>query len=89
MKSILTLTIVIAAAILTLAPASAEAGTRYQSYSSCAPRYIQTREICRRYECRYATDHCGRRYSYQVTVVTYADYYSNGSKRSYTRVYRA
>jgi hypothetical protein len=55
----------------------------------CAPRYVCTKELCRRYECRSAYDQFGCRHSYHVLVITYADYYSDGSARSYTRAFRA
>ena len=89
MKSILTLAI--AAATLFAAVPSAEAGYRrtYEPQYSCRPVYLCTKVICRRTECRWATDHCGRRYHYNVTVVTYADHYSDGSRNTYTRTFRA
>jgi hypothetical protein len=55
-------------------------------YNTCRPTYVSTRVVSTRTECRWATDRCGRRYSYEVTVVTYADVYSDGSQRRYTRV---
>jgi hypothetical protein len=51
----------------------------------CAPVYRYTRQVGCRTEYRWGTDHCGRRVAYPVRVVTYADYYSNGSVRTYTR----
>ncbi len=54
----------------------------------CAPYVLKTKEVCRRTECRWAKDHCGRRYSYMVTVITYASYYSDGTCRQFTRSYR-
>jgi hypothetical protein len=90
MKAILTLAIAIASVSMTLAPTSSEAGgRRYYAPSHCAPYYVTTKVLCRHYECRYAKDHCGRSYSYRVAVTTYADVYSNGSQRTYTRVERA
>jgi len=91
MKSILAIAIAIAAASVTLLPAPAEASNRYRSgYSAavCKPHFVCTRVLSRHYECRWAKDHCGRRYSYRVLVTTYADVYSNGSYRTYTRVVR-
>lgn len=54
-----------------------------------APCYVRTKELCRHIECRWAKDHCGRRYAYEVTVITFADIFSDGSRRTYTRTYRA
>ena len=51
----------------------------------CAPVYRYTRQVGCRTEYRCGTDHCGRRVMYPVRVVTYADYYSDGSVRTYTR----
>ncbi len=87
MKSILTLAI--AALTLIAAVPSAEAGYGYSCQHYCRPVYCSTVVVCRHTECRWATDHCGRRYSYHVTVVTYADVYSDGSRRTYTRTFRA
>ena len=89
MKAILSLAIAIASVTMTLAPSSSQAGGRYYAPSHCAPYYVTTKVLCRHYECRYAKDHCGRTYSYRVAVTTYADVYSNGSRRTYTRVERA
>ena len=50
---------------------------------------ICTKEVCRRTECRWATTDCGRRYSYEVTVITYANHYSDGSRSLFTRTFRA
>jgi len=61
-------------------------GNSYGSSNHCAPvRLLHTCEVDRRKECRTAYDHCGRPYTYHVTVVTYRETYSNGSTRSYTR----
>jgi len=92
MKSILALVLAVAASALVLAPVSSEAGARYRSgYSApaCKPYYVCTKVLSRRYECRWAKRSCGRSYSYRVVVTTYADVYSNGSRRVYTRVARA
>ena len=61
------------------------------TYSHCAPKVYKTStcEINRRYECRYAYNHCGKRYSYRVAVITYKDHYSNGTWRTWTRTVRA
>ena len=84
MKLIALLLLVIAS--LTAGATTAKASDYcYTGRSYCAPTYVCTRVICRNTECRYGYDHCGRRVSYYVTVVTYADYYSDGSSRTYTR----
>ncbi|MCB1206919.1 MAG: hypothetical protein KDN18_21885 [Verrucomicrobiae bacterium] len=58
------------------------------SHNHCAPVYkIRTVEVNRYRQCRTAYDHCGHPYTYHVTVVTYCDQYSNGSTRTWTRVY--
>ncbi len=71
-------------ALLILATAIPAARADY-----CQPYLVRTCEVCRSSECRYASDHCGRRYSYEVTVITYRSYYSNGSTATFTRSYRA
>lgn len=94
MKTILSFAITITA--LTASAPTASAADRISSprvitvgYDYCAPRYLCTKEVCRRTECRWAKDHCGRRYRYEVTVITFADHYSDGSRRTYTKIYRA
>ena len=85
MKTIALLIIVI---ITTLSAApKADAGQQY-GYR-CTPAYLCTKEICRRTECHYAYNHCGQRYAYHIIVITYADYYSNNTRRTYTRCYRS
>jgi hypothetical protein len=54
----------------------------------CAPRYVCTKELYRRIENQWVYDGFGSAYSVNVLVITYADYYSDGSARSYTRSYR-
>jgi hypothetical protein len=51
-------------------------------------QYSYTKTIGCRTECRWAKNSCGRRYSYEVKVVTYADIYTDGSRRTYTKVVR-
>lgn len=48
---------------------------------------VSTCEIDRDRQCRTGYDHCGKPYTYHVTVVTYRDHYSDGSYRTYTKVY--
>ncbi len=92
MKSIL-LTATLAAASLAL-PFSASAGTCPPSQTTVVvvrkyvPIHVCTKVIAARTECRWATDSCGRRYSYEVKIVTYADVYSDGSARTYARTIR-
>jgi hypothetical protein len=99
MKTNIKSILLIAIATLTFAAAPAAQATD-RCYSSgyrtitvtvthCAPKFVCTREVCRRTECRYAYDHCGRRISFEVVVITYADFYSDGSRRTYTRTHRA
>ncbi|MDF1659183.1 MAG: hypothetical protein P1U58_16315 [Verrucomicrobiales bacterium] len=54
-------------------------------HGHCTPYVVRTSEICRRCETRTGYRPCGSVYYYNVTVVTYRDYYSNGSSRTYTR----
>lgn len=58
-------------------------------YSHCAPVVYKTHtvEVNRYTQCRTAYDHCGRPYTYHVTVVTYCDYYSNGTSRTWSRTF--
>ncbi|MDF1824589.1 MAG: hypothetical protein P1U68_08100 [Verrucomicrobiales bacterium] len=62
-------------------------GKSHGGHGHCVqPVYkIRTIEVCRRSECRTAYNHCGRPYTYHVTVVTYRDIFSNGSSNTYTR----
>lgn len=55
----------------------------------CQPYVVQTCVVCSRTECRWAVNSCGRRYSYEVRVVTYRSHYSNGQTSTFTRSYRA
>ena len=82
---------ILALATLTLAaaPASHAAEYGYRTVGYCAPYIVCTKEVCRRTVCQYAYDHCGRRYSHQVVVVTYANHYSDGSTRTFIRSFRA
>jgi hypothetical protein len=54
----------------------------------CRPYVTHTCVVDSRTECRWITDSCGRRYSYEITVVTYRSYYSNGETVTFTRSYR-
>lgn len=87
MKTILTLAFALFS--FAAAPSVTQACDTYRTVSYCVPTLVCTREICRSIQCRYATDHCGRRYSYEVTVVTYANIYSDGSSQQYTRSFRS
>jgi hypothetical protein len=77
MKTLLTL-LVLATAI----PSAVQAGY-------CAPYVTQTCVVDSRLVCRWATDCCGRPYSYHVRVVTYRNFYSNGQTGTFTKAYRA
>jgi len=55
----------------------------------CKPRVTHTCVVCSRSECRWATNSCGKRYSYEVRVVTYRSHYSNGQTATFTKAYRA
>ncbi len=48
---------------------------------------LHTVEVNRTRHCRTAYDHCGRPYTYHVTVVTYCDHYSNGTSRTWSRTF--
>jgi hypothetical protein len=77
MKTLLALLV-----LATTIPASVQA-------SSCAPHVTHTCVVNSRTECRWATDHCGRRFSYEVRVVTYRRHYSNGQTSTFAKTYRA
>jgi hypothetical protein len=77
MKTLLALLV-----LATALPASVQAG-------SCAPYVTHTCVVNTRTECRWATDHCGRRYSYEVKMVTCRSYYNNGKTSTFTKAYRA
>ena len=54
--------------------------------SQCATPYkVRTQEINRRLVRKTGYLSCGRPYTYHITVVTYRDYYSNGTSRTWTR----
>lgn len=82
---LLTLAIVAAAFFGTT---SVEAGKYHRNHRNhCKPKVYKVR-TCEINRCKYkkwAYDHCGKRYSYWVTVVTYKDFYSNGSYRVWKR----
>ena len=92
MKTIL---IAIAAAVTFSTTASAWEGHYYAESSSCRPvRHcevykVSTCEVNRCCHTKVAYDHCGRPYRYSVTVVTYRNYYSDGSSNTFTRSYRS
>jgi hypothetical protein len=50
----------------------------------CKPYKVSTCEVSRCRECRTAYDHCGKPYTYHVTIITYRDTYSDGSFKTYT-----
>lgn len=55
----------------------------------CQPYITHTCVVNSRTECRWAVNSCGKRYSYEVKVVTYRSYYSNGQTSTFTKSYRA
>ena len=55
----------------------------------CAPVVVSTCEVDRCFQYRTAYDECGNPRRYRVAVVTYRSRYSDGSRRTFTRVYRA
>ena len=66
------------AAVALFSALPADAGSHY---NHCTPKVYKVR-TCEIDRCSYkkmAYDHCGRRYSYLVTVITYKTYYSDGS----------
>lgn len=72
------------------APATTHARSYYEPVAQhCARRLVCTKEVCRHTQCRWATDHCGRSFSYHVTTVTYVNLYSDGSRETFTRTHRA
>jgi hypothetical protein len=54
----------------------------------CRPYITHTCVLHSRTECHWATDHCGRRYAYEMRVVTYRSFYSNGRSSTFTKTYR-
>jgi hypothetical protein len=54
---------------------------------SYAPRYVTTRELYRSVQSQWSYDQHGHIIACNVLVITYADYYSDGSTRTYTRSY--
>lgn len=82
------LLLVAASSVLTVRSTSAGEG-RPAPRVACTPVYLHTCVIANRLECRWATDSCGHRYTYEVRVITYADVYSDGTQQLYTRVRRA
>ncbi len=60
-------------------------GGRSSRHDSC--HVLHTVEVHRRTERRRIYNDRGRSRTCRVTVVTYQDYYSNGSTRTYTRTY--
>jgi hypothetical protein len=72
-----------------IAPATAYERTSYVQAYSCKPYLVSTCEVNRCTHQRTGYDSCGNVYCYYVTVVTYRNYYSDGSARTYTRTFRA
>lgn len=57
--------------------------------AAAKPAYAYTKKLASRTECRWYTDKCGKRVSYEVTYISYADYFTDGSTRTYTKEVRA
>jgi hypothetical protein len=56
----------------------------------CATPYvICTKELCRDIQWRCVYDSYGCQHTVAYYVVTYANFYSDGSRRSFTRTFRA
>jgi hypothetical protein len=53
----------------------------------CEVYKVSTCEINRCCHQKVGYDHCGRSYYYTVTVVTYRNYYSDGSSNTFTRTF--
>jgi hypothetical protein len=54
----------------------------------CAPHVTHTCVISRSTQCRWATDSCGHRFRYEVTVMVYRHYLSDGTSRTVRRTVR-
>ncbi|MBU6300457.1 MAG: hypothetical protein KGS60_02800 [Verrucomicrobia bacterium] len=86
MKSILSILCIIAC--LGLTGGNAQAGGKRYSYSN--NHCVYKTHTCEVNRCRHKKmgyDACGHCYTYWITVVTYRDYYSNGTTRSYQVTY--
>lgn len=59
----------------------------YGRHCEPQPYKVSTVEVNRYSQCKTAYDHCGRPYTYHVTVVTYCDHYSNGTSRTWSRTF--
>lgn len=90
MKNIL-IALIAAAAPFGLAQTTDAGQHYYPAPKHCAPKVYKTHtcEVHRCYQYRTAYNHCGKRYTFRVAVITYKDYYSNGTFRTYTRTVRA
>ena len=55
-------------------------------HGGCTPYVVRSMEIGRHFETRTGYRPCGAIYYYNVTVITYRDFYSNGTSRTYTKV---
>ena len=86
----LLVTVLSALTSLTLATATTKACDSWSATVSCrAPYRVSTCEVKRCSYCKTTYDRCGQAWQYTVTVVTYRDYYSDGSSQTYTRSYRS
>ena len=92
MKTIAIVALAIAGFTITPTASALDHGFNHHHHNhsfQCAPTYLCTKEICRTTQCQYGYDHCGHQYVYHVTVVTYANYFSDGSYTTFKKVYRA
>ena len=91
MKTKFFVLLAIAGTSLLITPTSEarEHGRSEHSFSHCAPRVICIKVISQHSECRVGYDHCGKKYTYHVTVVTYLEIRSDGSRRTYSKTLRA
>lgn len=79
--------------IAALAVASLHVATPRAEAWRCANTYAPYKvRTCEVHRCAYrksAHDSCGRNFRYTVTVITYRDFYSDGSTRTYSVTYRS
>ena len=93
MKTLLALIVAVAgfAAATPEASAGGYCGTGHGYYppSTCHVYKLYTKESCRHYFTKTYHNSCGHCYTVRYVNITYVDYYSNGSTRSYNRTFRA
>lgn len=92
-KSKLTRSLVTLAVTLSLGVAAFTVGVPTAEARGCRPHLhrhqhvqvykVRTVEVCRHRHFEWRHNHCGHAYQAFYTVVTYKDFYSNGSWKSY------